>query len=121
MLLENTPWVLVSFAGQGDQRSVLKDSEINATFDTARGRVSGSAGCNRYFACFEVKANALNVGTLATTRMMCRPAVMEQEQMYLAALQSARTYEVTGGQLRLQCSGSIMLTFAGRPTPVSEE
>jgi len=115
MVLENTLWVLVSFAGKGDPRSVLKGSQINATFDTAQGRVAGSAGCNRYFANFEVKGNALTVGTPATTLMMCQPAVMEQEQLYLAALESAGSYEVTGGQLRLSCSGGTVLTFAGRP------
>jgi len=121
MVLENTLWVLVSFAEHDDLRHVLEGSQINVAFDAAQGKVSGSAGCNRYFAGFEVKGNALTIGMPATTRMMCRPAIMEQEQMYLAALESARTYEVTGGRLRVYCSGGIVLTFAAGPTPVSGE
>lgn len=63
------------------------------------GQVSGSSGCNRFHGPFEVDGKALTVGALATTRMACEDAVMAQEQEFLRALQSARSWGIVRGML----------------------
>jgi heat shock protein HslJ len=65
--------------------------------------VTGRAGCNLYFGGARAEAGGtLAVGPLATTMMACSPqTVMEQETAYLAALQAAARYSVTGDELRL--------------------
>lgn len=50
------------------------------------GRVSGSAGCNRFTGSYEHEGARLSFGPLATTRMMCAPDVMEAEEAFLSAL-----------------------------------
>jgi len=50
------------------------------------GRVSGSAGCNRFTGPYERDGTRLSLGPLATTRRMCPSEVMEAEQAFLSAL-----------------------------------
>ena len=52
-------------------------------FDTATGRVSGNSGCNRMMGTFDVNAKpgSLELGAMASTRMMCPD--MTTEKMYL--------------------------------------
>ena len=112
--LENTPWVLESWGAQGNLRAVLEGTEITAVFSSAEGRVTGSAGCNIYFASFEAKDNDLTVPSpIAVTEMYCgQPdTVMDQEREYLAALEAAESYEVKDGKLRVSYSPGQLLVF----------
>ena len=64
--------------------------------------MAGSAGCNRYMASYTVEGDTVALGPTAVTRKMCAlPGVMEQEQGYLTALESARTYRINGDELDL--------------------
>ncbi|MGD9148145.1 MAG: META domain-containing protein, partial [Anaerolineae bacterium] len=105
--LVDTRWLLTGYDnGQGGFSSLLVDTEITAIFG-ADGQLGGSAGCNNYNASYEVEdpsasSGSLSVGMAASTMMMCPgPGIMEQEQAYLAALQSAASYEIQGDQLTI--------------------
>jgi heat shock protein HslJ len=107
--LVGTPWQAGWYNnGKGGFASVVLGTEITALFD-ADGNVSGSAGCNNYSAGYEVDGPAsaasgtISIGPAATTRMMCAEpeGIMEQENAYLAALQSATNYQIEGDQLLL--------------------
>ena len=113
--LEGTLWTLVSYGDPNDPQAVLEGSEITAEFDSAEGRVSGSAGCNSYFGAYEVDGDRLTVGPVGSTEMYCMDPenVMDQETAYLAALQSAASYQIVGDQLRIASEdGATVLTFA---------
>lgn len=56
-------------------------------------RISGSAGCNRYFGTLRLGGGEFKVSGLGNTSMACVPALGMQEQKFLAALQEAATYE----------------------------
>jgi heat shock protein HslJ len=74
--------------------------EITAAFDN--GRISGSAGCNRYFA--EIKAPnpyALAIGPAGATRMACPPPQMEAEDRYLRALDMTKQFSFVMGRLAI--------------------
>ena len=79
-------------------------------------RVAGNAGCNSFFGRARVEAGHLAVGPLGSTLMACeRPGVMEQEGRYLATLQAATSYTLSGDQLRLGPSaGEVTLVFSSR-------
>ncbi len=65
---------------------------ISAEF-TADGKVSGSAGCNRYSGTYTVSGNSITFSSpMATTMMMCDESVMEQENAYLIG--SGRSQDV---------------------------
>lgn len=68
-------------------RSMLSFSLIDAQ------RATGLAGCNRWTASYQLKGKQLSLQNIATTRKMCAPALMEQEQRYLAALAEIQRWE----------------------------
>jgi uncharacterized lipoprotein YbaY/heat shock protein HslJ len=107
--LDAAYWVLVSSGGA----PVLAGSQITADFGED-GQVTGLAGCNSYFAPFEVSGASLTIGLAGSTRMACSEpqGVMEQETAYLSQLTLAATYEITGGQLVLRDpSGADILVY----------
>ena len=57
--------------------------------------------------------NKITIGPLASTMMMCdSPAqIMEQEAQYLAALQSAATYQIEGNVLELRTADDAIAGF----------
>ena len=58
------------------------------------GQVSGTGGCNRMSGRAEIEGSRIAVGPIASTRMACAPAAMDQEQKFFAALERARFWEV---------------------------
>jgi len=82
---------------------------ISAQF-TSDGKVSGSAGCNRYSGTYTLSGNSITFSSpMATTMMMCDESVMAQESAYLSALGEAKTYTVKGDQLTLAGSDKTNL------------
>jgi putative lipoprotein len=53
-------------------------------------RVAGSGACNRFSGAVTLSGASIAFGPLASTRMACEPAVMDQEQRFFAALAAAR-------------------------------
>lgn len=101
--LVGTEWNMLSYNnGRGGLVSALADTKITALF-SKEGELTGSAGCNRYSTSYEVTDSAIEIFPAATTRMYCSipEGVMEQESEYLAALQSAGSYEIQGKELVL--------------------
>lgn len=113
--LAGTEWIVTGI-NNGNQAVVspLLDTEMTTSFG-ADGQVSGSAGCNRYFASFSVDSNAIKIGAPGATKMFCgEPAgLMEQESQFLKALESAATYRISGGTLTLfAADGNTAVTLA---------
>lgn len=113
--LAGTSWIVTGM-NDGNQAvvSTLLDTELTASFG-ADGQVSGSAGCNRYFASFSIEGQAIKIGAPGATKMFCgEPAgLMEQESQFLKALESAATYRISGGTLTLfAADGSTAVTLA---------
>ena len=110
--LDNATWVLQSYGQPGNLKSVLKDSEVTALFDGAKGQVAGSAGVNRYSGSYELKGNRLFItGPLASTRMAGPQPLMDQETEFLKLLQAAESCQIDDSRLQINC-GQPMLIFA---------
>ncbi|MBP1703976.1 MAG: uncharacterized protein H6Q38_3083 [Chloroflexi bacterium] len=90
-------WALTDLMGKPPMAGVGISAEFSSD-----GKVSGSAGCNRYIGTYTVSGNSITISSsMATTMMMCDESVMEQESAYLKALAEAKTYAVKGDQLTL--------------------
>jgi putative lipoprotein len=78
------------------------------------GRISGNSGCNAFTGAGQLRDGAVKIGMLATTRMACPPAIMDQEGKFLAALGKAVRYEATSnGRLVLRdSSGAELVRFS---------
>ncbi len=95
--LNGTNWRLVAFARD---EPVPSEVEITAVFEAAQ--VSGSAGCNRYFAGLEPNANdGPAFSPIGTTRMACSEPLMEAEARYLSLLQRVERFSMQAGKLVL--------------------
>lgn len=101
--LSDSSWQAVAYNnGKDAVVSLLAETEITAEF-SPEGKLNGSAGCNNYMTEYKVDGNKITISPAATTRMFCSSpeGVMEQEAAYLAALERATTFEITGNVLRL--------------------
>ena len=97
---ENKQWTLVEILGVPVQTSGLA-SDANLIFDADDQRVSGSGGCNRIFAPYEIgKKNTLKFGEVGATRMACPNTAFENK--FLETMKSVRYFQQAGGQLLLK-------------------
>lgn len=97
--LAGTRWQVATIAGQG-----LPDGVRPTVAFGADGRISGMAGCNRYSGRYRLEGQRLAVSDLASTRRICFPAVMIQEQSLLRVLEDVQRIERNAGELLLHSS-----------------
>jgi heat shock protein HslJ len=110
--LVGTTWTLESFHTDDAVSSGIDGTTITAVFNED-GRVAGSAGCNHYFASYNVTGTSLSIGTAGSTKMYCSgPGVMQQESAYLASLSRTATFTINGDRLTLaDAKGMPLLSF----------
>ena len=92
----------------------MAGTEITAVF-AEDGTLSGSAGCNNYTTTYTVDGDNITIGMGASTMMFCAEpeGVMDQEAQYLAALETAATYTITGDKLELRTAdGALAVSYA---------
>ena len=84
---------LVSFGPMDAPQALIAGTSITASFVDAT--ISGFAGCNNYAGTLTPDGDHFTVSGVTSTRMFCaEPAgVMEQEQAYLAGLESIAGYQ----------------------------
>lgn len=114
--LIGTEWVAIGINdGRGGVVSAVEGARVTAIFDDG-GRVAGSGGCNRFMATFDVDGDAIRIGPVAGTRMMCAEpeGVSEQEGSYFAALERASTWIIREGRLQLRdTDAALQVDFVG--------
>ncbi len=130
--LQATEWNLVAF---GDEDMVIYQPELaQITANFTDQSLTGSAGCNQYNADYELLAGrapgategSLSIATVAATRMLCPEDVMAAESAYLAALESASTFQIEGNMLTVvyaagQLTFEAVQTAAADPSVVEDE
>jgi heat shock protein HslJ len=113
-VLSGTTWIVVSYNnGKQAVQSVMNDTEITAAFG-ADGQLTGGAGCNQYSASYQTSEDTIKIGPPSATRMFCSvpEGVMDQEALYLAALQTAATYSLQGDSLEFRAAdGGLAVSF----------
>nr|WP_314876247.1 META domain-containing protein [uncultured Pseudomonas sp.] len=76
------------------ERPLMDYSNLTLTLGED-GRAYGNAGCNHWFAPYTLKGDALSFGKVGKTRKLCAPALMEQEQRFLQALETVQRWDVS--------------------------
>jgi len=107
--LAGTTWVAEDIDRQGVIDNLQSRLQIVSTAE-----VAGHGGCNSYHGPAELgSATSLHLGPFAATRMMCAPAVMDQERKFLDALSRARAARTENELLYLlDESGAAILRFS---------
>jgi len=111
--LEGFQWKLSEYLNESaDLQAVLADTVIDAQFTD--GKISGSAGCNRYFGGYTSGPGAKLVfdDRFGSTQMACPQAVAAQEHHYLVLLSGVNSREIRDGQLLLRDKqGQLVLKY----------
>ncbi|HXY32571.1 MAG TPA: META domain-containing protein [Gemmatimonadaceae bacterium] len=89
-LLQGSEWVVEDIGGGG----IIDNSRATINFATD-GSIYGRASCNTYRGSYILTGEGLIVSKAAATLMACAPALMEQEQRFLDALQSVQRFEIS--------------------------
>jgi heat shock protein HslJ len=114
LTLAGTSWeVMACNNGKQAVVSVLGGTRITAHFGDD-GRVTGSAGCNEYFASYEVRGESIRIALPGATRRFCAEpeGIMDQEARFLEALRSAATFRLEGERLALRTpDGALAVTL----------
>lgn len=108
--IEGTVWNLVSY----NQQPILSKSEITAEFK--QGRVSGSAGCNRYFADYQLDNAKLNTNSVGSTKRACPDVdgLVEQETTYLKLLDKVQSATVVNNLLTIKTDDGDLVFEAAK-------
>lgn len=115
LLLGVFAWVFPAFAFDDPTEVALSGKSWRATTiggNPVQGRpptltingdkVSGSGGCNRYFAAVDLgKEHSIRFGAIGSTRMACEGVEGDQEAAFFKALSSATSYHLNNDYLVL--------------------
>lgn len=88
-LLMGAEWSVDEIAGRR-----VEGARITLDFGVD-GRLAGRASCNAYASSYALTGETLAIGTTATTRMSCAPALLEQERRFLDVLARVRSFDLT--------------------------
>ncbi len=110
---QSTPagkWVAEEIGGSrvvGGQQTTLELTDD--------GRAFGSGGCNRYRGTAEFDATSIAFKPLASTKMACEAAVMEQETRFHQAVEQAKLWRIDEATRKLSlidAGGAVLVQFA---------
>jgi heat shock protein HslJ len=114
--LVGTFWVLQSYGDPKNPTPVEAGVSIDALFSPAKS-LSGSSGCNTYTARYAIQGNTMRIDQPISTYLSC-PQGMEQEGVYLSALVSVTTYQITGSSLEITYDhGNGLLKYSAAEPP----
>jgi len=91
MKLEQERSYLLEWIGE---RPLMDYSHLTLTLATD-GRAYGNAGCNHWFAPYQLDGDKLTFGKVGSTRKLCAPALMEQEKRFLQALETVQRWDIS--------------------------
>ncbi|MCL6293742.1 META domain-containing protein [Jejuia spongiicola] len=83
---------------------------LNITFDDNTKKVSGFAGCNRFFGTYSIKDNALTFGDIGSTKMMCQDEENKTETKLLKAFKKANLILFKEGGFSLYNKKKLLLS-----------
>lgn len=114
-LLQGGEWIVEDVGGKG----IIDSSHISIVFMDGH-RLGGSSSCNRYSGEYQLSGSTFTVGdNMASTRMACAPALMNQEDRFLKLLLSVSQARFGDhGELVLSTpSGENIRAFPSSPRP----
>ena len=97
--LANTYWKLMEVGGM-EANLAVNEREPHLVLDEEKSQVSGFTGCNRFFGSFQSSGKNISFSRMGLTRMACLHG-MEQEGLYMRALEMAASWQVAGDELSL--------------------
>jgi heat shock protein HslJ len=112
--LENTYWQLMWLGGSG--KSVVQGFyDLYVEFTYGSSSIQGFGGCNRFSGSYLLKdKRGITITGLISTKKYCADMI-QQEQMFMQALEAADAYKVKGKKLSLYAGTRLVATFVAAP------
>ena len=120
--LETSDWRLGRYLdAAGQMVAVLADTTVTASF--MDGKLSGGAGCNRYFGSYTTGTdNQLSFSpNIGATMMACAPPIAAQERQYLGRLPVVVAFQLEDGSLQLLDKDHQVVLEYSAVTPLTLE
>ena len=95
--ITNVEWKLIRL--NGEDVSAL-NPPLTLLLDAAQMKVSGFAGCNRFFGGYELNQSSLRFSAMGATKMYCQDK-SSVEDKYLKALSEVQSFKSANGTLVL--------------------
>lgn len=102
-------WTLKTMADE-DIAKLFTTKTPTIEFDTEKGRVFGTAGCNNYNATFKIENGNITFGPAMATKMAC-PS-LEGEGKFLKLLSTPVSGQINDGDLAFYQDDKIIMTFS---------
>lgn len=113
--LVGTNWSLDSIYSGDAVSSTIAGSEATMTL-MEDGSVAGAAGCNRFHGTYTTDGDRLSFSELASTKMLCPDDIMNQERIFLEAMNAVEGFSIEGSSLTVtDAAGAPLLGFVGAP------
>ncbi len=87
LVLSGGDWIVTHIGG------VPVQGNVTLGFNTS-DQFSGSSGCNRFASTYNLSGEGMRIGRMATTRMACAPALMQQEARFIKLLETVDQFEI---------------------------
>jgi heat shock protein HslJ len=93
----------------------VSESDVNVhqltiQFNNETKQVSGFSGCNRFFGSYTLEGNILNIGPLASTKMMCQDPANTIESQLLNQLSNINSFSTKDKTLILKANDDAVIT-----------
>ena len=115
--LEGTSWIITNYYNGAEVVPVLEGTNLTASF-VAIG-TGGLGGCNQFSGPYRERGSSLSIGPLTATQSVCGEptGIMEQEEAYFNALESAAAFVVEGDELTISNAAGEIAVIAIRANP----
>jgi heat shock protein HslJ len=107
---DQVPLPLARISKNGKMEQVSGNSIPDILFDKRTGKISGKAGCNRYFGKVIIENGRLMISGVGSTQMACMD--MQMESLYLKHLSAVNRYQFNSGILQLYKDQELLLQFS---------
>lgn len=82
----------------------------------ADGKLEGFGSCNGFSGTYDQDGTKLRILSVAATKMACADSALNrQESRLFGALESTRTFSISGGQLTLKSADAELAKFEAAP------
>lgn len=100
-VLKGTEWQLVSIGPSGAEANLVPGTTVTLKFGEDN-RASGSSGCNSYSGSYSAVGDTISIQRLISTKRACLDQrANQQEQRFLAGLESATRFRLSSNRLTL--------------------
>lgn len=97
-------WKLVRLNGED---VAALNPPITLSFDEAQKKVSGFAGCNRFFGGYELNQSSIKFSAIGATKMYCQDK-SSIEDNYVTALSNVQSFKAENSKLVLTGENAIL-------------